>query len=263
MIPRSFIEEWRQHAPWPENFQVEQDLVIERAIVEIFTDKFLNENLAFRGGTALHKLFLKPQSRYSEDIDLVQIKEGPIKPILVKLGEVLHFLGTVRTIKQKANNNTIVYRFDSEVAPIINLRLKVEINCREHFNVLGLQQVPFKVESSWFKGECTINTYHLEELLGTKMRALYQRTKGRDLFDLNHAMQNADVDAKKLVKCYKEYMAFSVEKPPSQKQYIANMDEKMLDDEFTNDIFTLLRPGIEYDNNIAYEMVSNQLLEKI
>ncbi len=263
MIPRRYIEEWRQKAPWPENFQVEQDLVIERAIVEIFSDKFLNENLAFRGGTALHKLFLKPQSRYSEDIDLVQIKEGPIKPILVKLREVLSFLSTIRTVKQKANNNTIVYRFDSEIPPVINLRLKVEINCREHFNVLGFQQVPFKVESSWFKGECNINTYHLEELLGTKMRALYQRTKGRDLFDLEYALQNADIDTKKLVKCYKEYMAFSVENPPSQKQYIANMDEKMLDDEFTNDIFTLLRPGIEYDNNKAYEMVRNQLLEKI
>ena len=143
------------------------------------------------------------------------------------------------------------------------MRLKVEINCREHLNVLGLQQIPFKVESSWFTGECKIKTYLLEELLGTKMRALYQRTKGRDLFDLNHALQNADVDAKKLVRCYKEYMVFSVEKPPSQKQYLANMEEKMLDAEFTKDIFTLLRPGIEYDNNKAYEMVSNQLLEKI
>lgn len=59
--------------------------MIERALIEIFSDPFLNENLAFRGGTALHKLFLKPQARYSEDIDLVQIKTGPIKPILVKL----------------------------------------------------------------------------------------------------------------------------------------------------------------------------------
>lgn len=84
-IPRRYIEEWKEFAPWPENSQVEQDLVIERALIEIFSDPFLNENLAFRGGTALHKLFLKPQARYSEDIDLVQIKTGPIKPILVKL----------------------------------------------------------------------------------------------------------------------------------------------------------------------------------
>ena len=263
MIPRRYIEEWKEFAPWPENAQVEQDLVIERAIVQIFSDNFLNENLAFRGGTALHKLFLKPQARYSEDIDLVQIKEGPIKPILVKLREVLSFLGTKRTIKQKANNNTIIYRFDSEIPPVINLRLKVEINCREHFNVLGLLQVPFKVNSLWFTGECMVNTYYLEELLGTKMRALYQRTKGRDLFDLDYALLNAKVNVNKLVKCYNEYMAFSVDNPPNQKQYLANMLEKMLDDEFTNDIFTLLRPKIEYDNDKAFKNITAHLLEKI
>lgn len=102
MIPRRYIEEWREFAPWPENGQVEQDLIIERAIVELFADPFLNENLAFRGGTALHKLFLKPQARYSEDIDLVQIKPGPIKPILVRIREVLApFLGTKRTIENQ------------------------------------------------------------------------------------------------------------------------------------------------------------------
>lgn len=69
MIPRRYILEWKEFAPWPDDAQVEQDLVIERALVEIFSDEFLSEHLAFRGGTALHKLFLKPQVRYSEDID--------------------------------------------------------------------------------------------------------------------------------------------------------------------------------------------------
>lgn len=94
MIPRRYIEEWKEIAPWPENSQVEQDLVISRALVEIFSDPFLKEHLAFRGGTALHKLYLEPPTRYSEDIDLVQIKEGPIKPILERLGKALKFLGT-------------------------------------------------------------------------------------------------------------------------------------------------------------------------
>ena len=74
MLPRRFIEEWKEFAPWSEDAQVEQDLVIEKALLELFSDPFLQERLAFRGGTALHKIFLKPQVRYSEDIDLVQIK---------------------------------------------------------------------------------------------------------------------------------------------------------------------------------------------
>lgn len=71
MIPEIYIQDWRSTAPWAQDVQVEQDLLICRALVEIYKDDYLRENLAFRGGTALHKLFLSPQPRYSEDIDLV------------------------------------------------------------------------------------------------------------------------------------------------------------------------------------------------
>lgn len=263
MIPRRYIEEWKEFAPWPENSQVEQDLVIERALVEIFSDPFLNENLAFRGGTALHKLFLKPQARYSEDIDLVQIKTGPIKPILVKLRECLAFLGTKRNITTSIHNNTVEYRFETEIQPIIKMRLKIEINCREHFTVLGLQQVPFKVQNGWFNGECMINTYHIEELLGTKLRALYQRRKGRDLFDLDFALTKLDIDISKLIQCYKEYINFSDGASPTSKMFVVNMVEKMSDDEFRNDIFTILRPEVEYDNDLAYKKISEEIIRKI
>jgi len=263
MIPRRYIEEWREFAPWPENSQVEQDLVIERALIEIFSDPFLNENLAFRGGTAIHKLFLKPQSRYSEDIDLVQIKSGPIKLILVRLRECLAFLGTKRNINKSIHNNTIEYKFETEIAPIIKMRLKIEINCREHFTVLGLQQVPFKVQNGWFNGECNINTYYIEELLCTKLRALYQRRKGRDLFDLDLAIKKLEIDIPKLIHCYNEYINFSEGASPTSKMYIANIEEKMKDDEFRNDIFTILRPEIEYDNDLAYKKISEEIISVI
>jgi len=70
----------------------------------------------------------------------------------------------------------------------------IDNNCFEHFNVLGLTKVPFRVENSWFTGEAELTTYHFEELLGTKLRALYQRKKGRDLFDLYIALQRKEVD---------------------------------------------------------------------
>ena len=92
MINRTAITQWNKIVPWNDNAQVEQDLIISRALVAIFSDEFLASQLAFRGGTALHKLYLTPQPRYSEDIDLVQITPGPIKPIMFRLGEVLDFL---------------------------------------------------------------------------------------------------------------------------------------------------------------------------
>jgi predicted nucleotidyltransferase component of viral defense system len=84
MIPQAYITAWRQKAPWQENFQVEQDLVIERALMAIYNDEYLRSRLAFRGGTALHKLYLSPAARYSEDIDLVQITAEPFGPVLVR-----------------------------------------------------------------------------------------------------------------------------------------------------------------------------------
>lgn len=89
MIDIASIMEWNEHVPWKESAMVEQDLLICRSLVAIYSDEFLASQLAFRGGTALHKLYLSPQPRYSEDIDLVQIHPGPIKDILFRLGEVI------------------------------------------------------------------------------------------------------------------------------------------------------------------------------
>ena len=153
MIPQSYITAWRKKAPWQEDYQVEQDLIIERALVEIYSDPFLKERLAFRGGTALHKLHLSPAVRYSEDIDLVQIKAEPFGPIVDKIRERISFLDKP-TIKQKQHNNTIVYRFGSESG--IPSRLKIEVNCREHFNVYGIKESKLFVDSEWFRGEASL-----------------------------------------------------------------------------------------------------------
>ncbi len=263
MIPQRYIEQWKTQAPWPSDAQVEQDLIIARALVELFSDDLIRESLAFRGGTALHKLYIIPQVRYSEDIDLVQIKSEQINPVLKRIRERLSFLGTKRIVKQHIHNNTIVYRFETEIQPVVNMRLKIEINTREHFNVLGLKQIPFKIDNTWFSGECNLTCYELEELLGTKLRALYQRSKGRDLFDLYWALTHHVVDSDKVIQCYKTYMEYSAGKSPTQKQFLANMEEKITDKEFTGDIHVVLKPEVEYNHEIAWDLVKRELLSKL
>ena len=263
MIPQAYITEWSQHVPWQTNEQVEQDLVICRALVEIFLDEWLADSLAFRGGTALHKLYLNPQPRYSEDIDLVQVRAEPIKETVQRIQTALAFLGD-SAVKPKRDGTQIICRFDSEFPPSIRLRLKVEANTREHFTVLGLKKFPFEVNSSWFEGSCDLTTYSLEELLGTKLRALYQRRKGRDLYDMFIALsQQPDLDIQALLHSYREYMKFSVANPPSQKEFLLNMEAKMQDDEFLGDTMALLRPDVPYDQQAAYELVRTRLIEKI
>lgn len=263
MIPRSFIDEWRHNAPWPNDYQVEQDLIICRMIIELFKDDFIRKNYAFRGGTALHKLFLNPQVRYSEDIDLVQINPSPIKDTLKLIGQLINFIEGRRSVKQSMSNNTVIYQFDSEKQPVVKMKLKIEINCREHFNVYGLMEHEFSCNSSWFDSKVNVTTYCVEELLGTKLRALYQRKKGRDLFDLYYALENLNIDPDKVLNSFRNYMKNSSVKIPSKKEYILNVENKLYDNEFNGDIYSLLRPGVKYDVNAAFQTVTEKLLDRM
>lgn len=262
MVIKSAIQQWREHAPWTDVAYIEQDLIISRALVAIFSDEFLASQLAFRGGTALHKLHIRPQARYSEDIDLVQIMAGPIKPIMFRLGEVLSFIPD-RVTKQKRYNNTMLCRIQSEGTPPVQLRLKIEINCYEHFTEMGLVKYPFSMENQWFCGSCEITTYHFAELLGTKLRALYQRKKGRDLLDLYLALTQTDVNTDDIIRCYKRYIGFVVQQPPTHKQFILNMEEKMQDADFLTDSQLLLRPDMTFNPHRAYEIVKEKLIDKL
>lgn len=263
MIPKAYILEWQQFAPWQTNAQIEQDLVITRALVELFSDEILRENLAFRGGTALHKLYMHPQPRYSEDIDLVQISANPFGPVIDRIKDKLKFLGKPKK-DQKKRNNTLSFHFDSEIQPVQRLKLKIETNCREHFTVFGYQKFPFEIKSPWFNGSCEITTYKIEELLGTKLRALYQRSKGRDLYDLYKSIiLLPELDKEAIIKCYYEYMKFVVENPPALKVFIENMDNKMKDPDFLGDITGLIRPSEKFDMIQAYELVKKELIERI
>jgi len=262
VIPEYAINEWRNTVLWGGLEQIELDLVICRALTELYNDDYLASHLAFRGGTALHKLYLSPQPRYSEDIDLVQINAEPVRETIKRISRALSFIGNP-VVKQKANNNTLVFRFESEIQPVVPLKLKVEINCREHFNILGLTKIRFQVHNQWFTGECQTTTYMIDELLGTKLRALYQRRKGRDLYDLYKALSVADVNADNVILCYNEYMKHGPGKPPSRKEFQRNVELKMQDDDFLSDMNMLLRVGERYDPQQAYEVVKAMLLGRL
>lgn len=260
MIPRDFITAWRAEAPWIEDAQVEQDLVISKALVDIFSNPVLKDALAFRGGTALYKLFLKPAARYSEDIDLVQVNAEPAGDIMTALRDVLTpWLDDSPRYKQSEGRVTFRFRFPSEDAPPLPLTLKVEINTREHFAVHGLQDIPFAVQSRWFEGNCAIPSYGLNELLGTKLRALYQRRKGRDLFDLAVALDHEDSDPDKVIETFQAYMEHGGH-DVTRTQFEENLAAKLQNRQFAADIGPLLRDGYEWDLQAMAAKVSEQLV---
>lgn len=166
--------------------------------------------------------------------------------------------------KKTERSNKLTYRFESEFPPVQNMRLKIEINCREHFTELGLLKVPFEVSSKWFTGKCKINTYHLEELLGSKLRALYQRSKGRDLYDQYQALtKSANLDIAKVIQCYYRYIDFSEGESPSQDLYLKNIIEKMSDPEFIGDTVGLIKREDDWDPHVAFKLIKEKIIDNL
>lgn len=260
MIPKSHIQEWAKVVPWQEPRQVEQDLIITSALLKLYTHPHLQKTLAFRGGTALNKLFFNPATRYSEDIDLVQTNGAAIGPTMDCIRDVLDsWLGEPRRTFAEGCV-TLTYRTQSEEG--FPIRLKVEINSREHFSVLGLQEIPFSISSSWSSGEVKICSYKLEELLGTKMRALYQRRKGRDLYDLYIALTTVpNLNHQDILRCFNAYMKFGGHKV-TKSLFIENLDQKLKNKEFLGDMIPLLpRHKDRFVPETAYLCLREHLIE--
>jgi predicted nucleotidyltransferase component of viral defense system len=202
------IVAWGQTVPWVDQRQVEQDLIISRALVEIFSDPFLSKELRFRGGTALNKLHLPKPLRYSEDIDLVMTSGVPLWRILKALRAKLEpWTGRAQN-KPSPIAQKLLFRITPEDKSSSEpIRLKVEINFQETTAYEPVISLPFAVTNPWFTGKAEIATFAREEILATKLRALLQREKGRDLLDLSHAYGVFEkLDTARVVACLGKYL---------------------------------------------------------
>jgi predicted nucleotidyltransferase component of viral defense system len=241
---------------------VEQDLVICRALCDLFSSEQLKGKIAFRGGTAIHKLLFKEPLRYSEDIDLVQTTPEPIGKTVDEIRAALAWLGKCKR-EQAPHSMHMVFKFTPEAGggP---LKLKVEINTREQENLHDLKTYPFDVSSDWHNAKAEIVSFEPEELFGTKLRALLQRNKNRDLFDLNEGLRQLGLDCNRVVACFQHYLG--LEGRPISR---ANAEERMLkklNQSLTEDIAPLLSPGVGFtdeDAIAAFGKVWAELITRI
>jgi predicted nucleotidyltransferase component of viral defense system len=227
MISAQNIVAWGNIVPWADTRQVEQDLIICRALIDIFIDEGLRDALRFRGGTALNKLHFPAPLRYSEDIDLVRTSSGPIGPILDRMRMVLEpWLGRAQ-FDQSPVAPKLRFRVQAEDGSGVPIRLKVEINTREIEAYDAPQAIMLRVENPWFNGETAIPTFSHEEMLATKLRALLQRDKGRDLFDIAHALSIfVELDPDRIIYLFSRYLELSgqsISRAQAQQRMLAKL----------------------------------------
>lgn len=263
MMQQSHLTAWQAHAPWPKRSQIEQDLRLSRGVAAIFADPVLGEHLAMRGGTVLHKAHLAPAARYSEDIDLVLVKAMETELLDRHLRRVLApVLGqpadsliadawlAIRNVLRPSKILRTAYRF----VPVGLRReetIKVEVNLNESESLYPLVSV--EMDALDDDGEhlrALVRSYDIDEMLGTKTRALMQREQGRDLFDLCHAWQLSEAGATPYpVNGAKAMEAFAwyLEKEGTRlgrDEANALLDARLRKAAFRRDMDTLLRPGL-------------------
>ena len=276
MIPltRQDILAHQLTVPWPTQRQVEQDLLLCRAMAALFNDELLRTQVAMRGGTLLHKVYLAPAARFSEDIDLVVVGDRPENHIRKALRRTLaDVLGIPRTsmwatlalaIRNTARPSRILrmtYTIPSVSTPGATLEIVVEANVTERTSCRPLVEIPFEYS---FRGEqikTAISGYDIHEMLGTKMRALFQRRRGRDLFDLYQALTLATppVEPSTVIESFLHYLRQETS-VVSRLTFITLLDAHLADAGFRSDTDHLLRKGINYDPKPAGAYIKTNLL---
>jgi predicted nucleotidyltransferase component of viral defense system len=260
--------------PWPSQSQVEQDLLLCRAIVAIFNDRFLHSQVAMRGGTLLHKVHLAPPSRYSEDIDLVVFGDRPEDHIHRAIRRVLiDVLGKPKTsvwdaIRLAIRNSVkpsrvlrMTYSVPSVSEPGTMLDIVVEANVTERTPHRPIVEIPFEFSFRDEPARALVNGYDIHEMLGTKMRALFQRRRGRDLFDLCWALNLAKppVDPAAIIESFQHYLR-QEGGTAGRAEFIGILESHLADRGFCSDLDHLLRVGVAYDPQKAGSQVKTRLL---
>ena len=273
MIEAQKLATWQPNANWSQQWMVEQDYIISRAVKLIFSDKFLSGQVAMRGGTILHKGHLAPASRYSEDIDLVKVGTRPPGGIKKALKRVLkplfpsgpseNILTTmvlaVRNVTQSSKIIRQTYVFDPVDQHSALGKLKVEVNVNEVEPFAPVVTVPMKIpDDNGGVIVMDVPSYDLNEMLGTKLRALLQREHGRDLYDLWRAWEVAQaggavVDPVRVGEAFRFYM--DREGSPIPQGWVASeIARRMKSSKFRNDMNGYLPLNASYSPDEAYDV---------
>lgn len=257
MISPSDIQHWRNRVPWNDSDHVEQDLILARLMVEIALDPLLGRELVMRGGTCFHMLWLDQAWRFSEDLDYVRRTEGPVGPIFDALRAIGERVGFDKATTAVGRHPKV--RLHSVFVTGAPMHVKVEMNTFERSPARPTTTRPLTVDSPWFTGSADIATFEGAELAATKIRAIYQRSKGRDLFDLWLAVHRAGLKPDDIANCFNPYRPDNW----SAANAHANLDAKLTDPDFIIDVQSLLaHQPVGYTVEAAGEVV-HQIIDAV
>ena len=258
-VTARIIRNWADEGGIPDLTLAEMDYRLVHVLQAIYADPFLRDRLYLKGGTALNKFYLPGQGRLSVDLDFNAI--GPKERVLQERTQIRQMMMTV--LEQQDSDYDLTYRWRYEQAAVharfspltgaARQRLKLEISFIERFAILGREERTLLIPP--FDEPLVVNTYHLEELTSTKLRALYDRRKGRDIYDL-FCITDFDLNwaAVRKMMLYYFYRANKVFHYPT---FVSNVEQKIAERGFGDDVRGLIRRGSTLDWPAACAQVLN------
>lgn len=249
VLSKGQLTVWADTIGIPNLTLAEHDLRLTHALAGLYCAPALKDVLAFKGGTALNKIYFEKFSRLSVDLDFNLIgpprevvKQGA--PIRKSIEDVLRDQDPDYEFRfsYRADQTTLLARYTPHSGGA-KQPLKIELSMRESVPIMGLHEM--SIPSPDVGSPIKVRTYSIEELLSTKIRALYERKKGRDIFDLDCArsLKLNRPAIRKLVY----YYFYRSGKIFNWRVLRTNLEAKASDKRFGDDIKPFLRPDVSFD----------------
>lgn len=238
MIPRTVLAAWRRKAPWRDDRQVAQDLLLSVLAIRISRAPITSEHLVWRGGTCLHKLHLERPWRFSEDLDFVLLGDIEYSRIRDAITSVITELG-MEAVKAEISPSRVNVWASASIDALPGsspVKVKLEVNCNDARPAMDLIRIHHEVRTRIWNEEGEILTFQPAELVATKFRALAQRRKGRDLSDLWLARRELGIQDVALAAGADHYLNHEGIAPAILRKRLA---QHVLDPEFCNDLTAL------------------------
>ena len=190
-------------------------------VLRILADQALLSNMAFKGGTAIRKLYLGNQGRFSLDLDFTALGKIDAEELILNIVGALHdkmLYGLAFTIPAADYYTTpdscgaeVTYNHEWVAAG----KFGIQISLREQ-PLLPVRPMALRHERyfEWLGVEPpAVPSLDLHEIIGEKIRAAAQRFRVRDLYDLyqlaNQQFSRAAVRRIAVIKCWETRFAFN------------------------------------------------------
>lgn len=251
------VRVWADENGYSDMLFSELDYRLVQALDALYQDDFLAERLYMKGGTAINKLYLGETSRLSVDLDFNHI--GPKESVLKERPDVrkriIALVGKqdksyIIHSKRRYEQTTIKARYKAVTGPTRNF--KIEISHVERFPILNPVQKQLRTPT----GHVGVTTYKIEELTATKLRALLERLKGRDVYDLFYISQlKPEPNVTRKMFLYYFYRSRKVFNP---RIHYRNLTKRYNNESYVDDVSFLIKPTIAFSLQKAARNVISQ-----